>query len=290
MATAELITGDPSLNPEFVETERGASGTRHYRVNKRAVDGLADVMAATGLPKLGDAWSTAYPLVLARTRRVRDHEGTDDPATGEDNWAPGSIVRVEYASDVGGGVPTPPRQGESYAEVRGQVASITARFGLEVFQQDAAGGLTPAPGLELEPVGEGGFGVSADVGTLLVRVVFYPASGGALDLASVRPFLRLQGLQAVNADPVALPPFRWQGAGAGWVLAPGEARYHLFEIETVGEGGLDTLGRPLVRHVHTLLLGEDHLTRYRREDQKGNAVDPTYAARLYPAEPWPALV
>lgn len=83
MAQATRVTDYGKWSEELARSQDGYRGFRHFRVDSTFID---EVMAASGLPNIGDPWSQQLPLVAAReVQRVL--------TTRED-----SIVRVTYAS------------------------------------------------------------------------------------------------------------------------------------------------------------------------------------------------
>lgn len=246
MAISAVQIDDPERgwDEDGVREGESFSAWRHYRVNTRR---LLVALAAPGLPLPGSAFDATVPKCVARTYRRVFKAGTDS-GIGEDGV---SVIRVDFSDQAG--TLKLLTHGTKFTAFEPSVQSIQALYGWN-----------DAPGAE--PIGNRD-GVSKDVGTVSAKVKAYTRDSTGITLPRL---IELQALQAVNLAPVTLPPI--YGETVPWTIAPGQARYHSFRLES--EQGLAVVE-------HTLLLAVDHKARWRKEDDKGNAIGPVQEREVY---------
>lgn len=185
--------------------------------------------------------------MVARTYRRVSKFGSDS-MTGEDGT---SIIRVDFSDQAG--TLRLLTHGTRFTQFEPAVQSQQVAYGWN----DGSGA---------EPIANGE-GASKDVGTVSAKVRAYTRDSSGITLPRL---IELQNLQAVNQTPVSLPPI--YGENVPWTINPGQARYHSFRLET--EQGLAVVE-------HTLLLAVDHKYRWRKEDDKGNAIGPVQEREIY---------
>lgn len=246
MAVVAVQIDDPDRGWDEDAVREGDSYTawRHYRVNTRR---LLVAMAASGLPLPGSAFDPLFPRCVARTYRRVSKFGSDS-MTGEDGT---SIIRVDFSDQAG--TLRLLTHGTRFTQFEPAVQSQQVAYGWN----DGSGA---------EPIANGE-GASKDVGTVSAKVRAYTRDSSGITLPRL---IELQNLQAVNQTPVSLPPI--YGENVPWTINPGQARYHSFRLET--EQGLAVVE-------HTLLLAVDHKYRWRKEDDKGNAIGPVQEREIY---------
>lgn len=170
MATATLVVDHEKWPEELARSQDGYRGVRHYKVDSVFPE---DVLAASGLPSIGDPWSVDLPLVAVRDQqRVKvalEH----------------SVVRVNYSSpraslfDPGG---------QSHTEL--SVGTLVAT----VYQGALASGAPDAVAIE--------GGAPREVGTLEARVSAY-FQPSEITSARLAGWLALVGW--LNENTVDLP-------------------------------------------------------------------------------------
>lgn len=255
----QLVDPDNGYAEELTLRRAGKQGLRTYRVNT----GRADLaVAAEGLPARGDPWSAEHPdLVVAEVGPAVRIGGVD----GGDGSGAYSRVPVRYETPTASSF-RPASPDDAYTDIGLAGSSLTLYYPLQRLLRDAPG----SEGNPAEPTW-GGDGASVSVTTISASVHTFWDSQSPLPIVA---WLALcSPMHALNHATLRFP--RIFGAGPGFTVSRGQARYTGFERPERIEG------TSLVRVVHRLELAEHHLTEWRQEDSRGNAVGPVFQDRFY---------
>lgn len=232
-------TQNPSMRAALVATRDGTTAERHYLINTGDV---AEALSADGLPRVGDAFSVAFPTLVVTSIQIHYREGElCEAAVNYTTPQPGRFQPVPLGPD------------DAYTEVQLESSSVRALFDVEG---------------TVEPIANG---EGAQVQTNEIRFIvhaFYthatmPDLGRLIDLSTPNH---------LNDADVLLPPFASRD-GPRWLLLRGQARYAGFVPTLIGNG--------LVEVTHHIVGASTHDYLWSPVDAQGMATGSPIASRIY---------
>lgn len=247
--------------PSLVDDDGVLSGRREYLVNTHDEEAA---MAAAGLPRVGEPWSSTLPTLKVVRVGPTGYRGGRDGVDGTGGW---TIIPVAYAAPTGRGRLPAPVANLAFTEFEPFEQTVTVFFPV------------PDPTLvgppDPNPINNGLGAPRLVTGTRLLVHRFYPAS--AIDAVFLRAFMPLFG--RLNASAVTLPPLYTLGGQLSF--QPGELLYHHMTPRVSTPN--------LIEVVHTLTAAVDHHFRWQPEDAQGRSTGVIVASQIIEAVNFPTL-
>lgn len=254
---ARIITDKAvSAPPRLTQRTGSLFGEINYWVPTR---GLANVLAASGLPAIGDPWplgGVSNPLFGCSSITYADHEGVPNATLGEPGGATIVTATWETPQFGGGGNPV---SNEPYTVVESRQDTDLRRSDVRNIPGD--------PPVDPLPINDGK-GAQIKIGRVVAKVVTFR---NPTQVASAYArMIRLSRRCALNNGPIVLP--RVLGTtNLQFSLAAREAQYQGFEIDA----STSVDGDEKVRVVHLLELAPagdfDFISV--QTDGKGNIIE-----------------
>ena len=208
---AELIFDSDwgAAPPKLVETDRGWSGVRHYKVNTEDIE---RAMSASGLPRRGERWSPALSSLRVVQRTPEYVGGQDVSGTGVGGWVG---VRVEYETPGFSGRILPRDLGGAgdYTEMTWEPRTARVYYDARVEDDPVAYGVQIDNGRGVDKA----FGVRVAI-VHRFRPLDTPSPDGLVENAWAAP---------INSEELSLPPE--EGSSVGRTVPKLGAQFAGFE-------------------------------------------------------------